>query len=201
MTAQRVYSYVVTHDTGFSPNPFHGFLTLACCKPQIRRTARVGDIIVGLSKRSERIVYAAQVDEVIGFEEYWADPKYRSRRPTMDSARIVDRTGDNIYEPLDGRYRQLHSFHSNGDGSENAVSMRTDLGGQRVLICERFAYWGGSGPSLPEELEGLAVGRGHRCRFPASQVEAVNRWFGSVEPGVHGAPTQWKSGDESWHQS
>ena len=39
----RVFSYIVTHDTGYAPNPFHGFLTLACCKPLIRRTAEVGD--------------------------------------------------------------------------------------------------------------------------------------------------------------
>jgi len=201
MTAQRVYSYVVAYDTGFAPNPFHAFLTLACCKPLIRRTAKVGDIIVGLSRRSERVVFAAQVGEITGFEEYWADPRYESRRPIMDSQRIVDRTGDNIYELTSSGYRQLHSFHSNSDGSENAVSKRTDLGGQRVLVCERFAYWGGSGPGLPEELEGLSVGRGHRCHFPTSQIEAVNRWFDTVKGGVHGAPTQWKAGDESWRES
>ena len=36
MSPPRVFSYVVVHDTGFSPNPFHGLLTLACCKPLIR---------------------------------------------------------------------------------------------------------------------------------------------------------------------
>lgn len=47
----HVYSYIVTHDTGFAPNPFHGVLTLACCKPAIRRAAEVGDVIVGLTPR------------------------------------------------------------------------------------------------------------------------------------------------------
>nr|WP_269667332.1 hypothetical protein [Polaromonas naphthalenivorans] len=28
----------MTHDSGFAPNPFHGTLTLATCKPGIRRT-------------------------------------------------------------------------------------------------------------------------------------------------------------------
>ena len=29
-----LYSYIVKHDNGFAPNPFHGFCTLACCKPE-----------------------------------------------------------------------------------------------------------------------------------------------------------------------
>ena len=44
-----LYSYTVAADTGFAPNPFHGFCTLACCKPGIRRTAQEVT-----SKRGER---------------------------------------------------------------------------------------------------------------------------------------------------
>ena len=197
----RVFSYIVVHDTGFSPNPFHGLLTLACCKPLIRRTANVGDIIVGLSSRSERIVYATQVAEVIGFEEYWADPRYQARRPVMDSPQIVYRAGDNIYEPVAGGYRQLPSFHSNRDGSEDVGLKRTDLSGNHVLVCERFTYWGRSGPALPEELEFLAVGRGHRSNFTSDQVSVVARWFADLPGGVLGAPAQWKAGDQSWRES
>lgn len=201
VTAKRVFSYVVVHDTGFSPNPFRGLLPLACCKPLIRRTANVGDIIVGLSSRSERVVYAVQVAEILGFEEYWADPEYRSRRPIMNSPRNIDRTGDNIYEPVNGSYRQLPSFHSNYDGSENADRKRTDLGVNRVLTGERFTYWGRSGPALPEEIEFLAVGRGHRCSFTDDQVSTVVRWFADLPGGVQGAPAEWKAGDQSWRQS
>jgi|GEM_PF-976408 len=197
----RVFSYVVVHDTGFAPNPFHGLLTLACCKPLIRKTASVGDLIVGLSSRSERIVYATQVAEVLSFEEYWADPMYRSRRPIIDSPQIVYRAGDNIYEPVGGGYRQLPSFHSNRDGSEDAGLKRTDLSGNHVLVCERFTYWGRSGPALPEGLQFLAVGRGHRSNFSADQIGTVARWFADLPGGVLGAPAQWKAGDQSWRET
>lgn len=197
----RVFSYIVVHDSGFSPNPFHGLLTLACCKPLIRKTAAPGDIIVGLSSRSERVVYAVQVADVIGFVEYWADPEYEARRPVMNAQQIVYRTGDNIYEPVSGGYRQLPSFHSNRDGSENPDLKRTDLGGNHVLIGERFTYWGRSGPTLPEELEFLAVGRGHRSNFTHDQVSTVARWFADLPGGVLGAPAQWKTGDTSWLQA
>jgi hypothetical protein len=44
-------SYKMTHDSGFAPNPFHGYLTLATCKPGIRRSGsrRVGDWIAGFT--------------------------------------------------------------------------------------------------------------------------------------------------------
>jgi len=197
----QVFSYVVVHDTGFSPNPFHGFLTLACCKPQIRKTAGVGDIIVGMSSRSERIIYATQVAEAISFDEYWADPRFLDRRPIMNSPEIVFRAGDNIYEPIAGGHRQLPSFHSNPDGSEDAGLKQTDLSANRVLVGERFTYWGRSGPALPEELLFLAVGRGHRCKFTPDQVDTVARWFANLPGGVLGAPTHWKAGDQSWSQS
>ena len=197
----RVFSYVVVHDSGFAPNPFHGLLTLACCKPKIRRNARVGDIVVGLSSRCERIVYAARVGDVIGFDEYWTDPRYLDKRPRVDADRIVDRTGDNIYEPVAGDYRQLHSMHSHRDGTEDPYTKRTDLGGRCILVCERFTYWGGSGPELPEELAFLTIGRSHRSRFSDAQVRTVKDWFSSLPAGVLGAPAQWKHGDESWRQS
>lgn len=196
----RVFSYVVVHDSGFAPNPFHGLLTLACCKPKIRRNAGVGDIIVGLSSRCERIVYAAQVEEVIGFEEYWADPRYLARRPRMDSDRIVDRAGDNIYEPTPGGYHQLHSMHSRPDGTEIAYNKQTDIGGHHVLVCERFTYWGRSGPELPDEMAFVTIGRSHRSRFSDEQIDTVTRWFAALPSGVLGPPTQWKFGDESWCQ-
>jgi hypothetical protein len=43
----RLFTYVITQDGGFAPNPFHGVLTLNCCKPEIRKLAEVGDWVAG----------------------------------------------------------------------------------------------------------------------------------------------------------
>ena len=45
-----VYEYVMTSDSGFAPNPFHGTCTLACCKPKIRKG--VANEIVGKIKKT-----------------------------------------------------------------------------------------------------------------------------------------------------
>ncbi|WP_225761747.1 hypothetical protein [Acinetobacter sp. Marseille-P8610] len=33
----KIFSYVVSRDFGFAPNPFFNFCTLATCKPKIRK--------------------------------------------------------------------------------------------------------------------------------------------------------------------
>lgn len=44
----KVHSYIGAHDFGFASNPFHGVCTLACCKPDIRQVAHVGDLVIGM---------------------------------------------------------------------------------------------------------------------------------------------------------
>jgi hypothetical protein len=197
----KVFSYVVMSDSGFAPNPFHGTCTLACCKAQIRRSAAVGDLIVGLSTRSQGIVYAMRVGQRLSFDEYWRDPAFAPKRPAWGGRTEVERAGDNIYEPLgNGIYRQERSRHSNLDETENAGLKRVDLSGGGVLVAKEFIYFGCSPVQLPEAMKALAIGRNHRCRFSARQVEVVREWFDSQPRGVHGKPTKWPDGGESWQQ-
>jgi len=195
----RVYSYIVTHDSGFAPNPFHGHLTLACCKPNIRQTAQVGDWVIGLSPHGERVVYAMRVANRLSFEQYWSAPEFSPKKPdTMSTAASIQR-GDNIYEPLGaGDFRQLPSRHSYKDGSENIEQKKRDLGGFHMLVAGEFEYFGGAGPDLPRALAFLKIGRGHRCRFTREQVETFTHWVAGQPRGIRGRPTDWPTGDESW---
>jgi hypothetical protein len=195
-----LYSYVVMHDTGFAPNPFFGYCTLACCKPEIRRSAQKGDWIVGLTPKAQgnRIVYYMRVDDVMeSFADYWADRRFRVKKPT-DADGVRSRHGDNIYEPLaTGGYRQLRSMHSNGD-AENEEAKAHDLGGGRVLISENFAYFGSKALPLPTELQSLVVARGHRRRFPEGVKLEFIRFAEKVGFGVQEAPGRWPEGNDSW---
>ena len=196
----KLYSYVVAHDTGFSPNPFFGYCTLACCKPVIRRTAKVGDWIVGLTSKSRgnRIVYFMRVDEVVeSYTDYWTDPRFRSKRPTKADG-VLGKCGDNIYEPLpSGNHRQLPSMHSNGE-AEDQQNKAHDLSGKRILISETFAYFGTNASPPPPDLHSLVVARGHRCQFTEQVRLNFIRFTNSVSFGVHGAPAHWPEGDTSW---
>src|SRR4051794_22002633 len=95
-----VFTYVVEHDLGFAPNPFHGFCSLACCKPRIREKARLGDYILGTGavkpKLRGYLTYWMQVDEIVPFDEYWIDKRFRRKKPAMGGTTFL-RYGDNIY--------------------------------------------------------------------------------------------------------
>jgi len=196
----RLFSYIVKHDTGFSPNPFHGYCTLACCKPAIRRTAQKGDWVVGLTPKSggNRIVYLMRVDESpMTYAEYWNDKRFKAKRPRYNDG-VLARCGDNIYEPQGSNHRQLHSTHSEGV-RENPGNKAHDLGGKYVLVSETFAYFGSQPIELSDELTALVPGRGHRSRFPDEVKEAFLRFTQAVIFGVHAAPHTWKQGDTSWN--
>src|ERR1035437_3247438 len=197
-----LYSYVVTHDTGFSPNPFFGYCTLACCKPTIRKNAKIGDWVVGWSpKRADnRIVYFMRVDETPLVDLYWSDRRFAKKKPRYD-ATVVMKCGDNIYEPQSsGEYRQLRSTHSHRQTDvEDPERKAMDLRGKRILISETYAYFGARMPELPASLDSLIVGRGHKCRFwDEVKVEFVRFVKNVGLGGVRAVPRQWRNGDDSW---
>jgi len=197
----KLYSYIVKHDTGFAPNPFFGYCTLACCKPKIRQKAEKGDWVVGLTPKAagNRIVYLMRVDDVMeSFSDYWSDRRFRAKKPTYTGG-LRKKCGDNIYEPqVSGAgYRQLRSRHSNGD-SEDEGKKAHDLGGKRILVSETFAYFGSKALPLPTRFQSLVVGRGHRSRFSDDLKAEFIRFAGSLGFGVHGAPRGWPDGDNSW---
>jgi len=198
----NIYSCVVSHDTGFAPNPFWGFCTLACCKPVIRRTASVGDWIIGLTPKrlGNNIVFAMKITEKISFAEYWLDKRYRVKRANLKRKDPVYHCGDNIYKPISRtEYLQKHSRHSNIDGSENIKSKKHDLNGKFVLISTRFSYFGSKPKKMTDEFKDLIVARSHK-RFEWDETSAENkqqmllklvRFLENLPKGVHGKPRNW----------
>ena len=164
-----LYCYTMTHDTGFAPNPYHGVLTLATCKPLIRKCAKEGYWISGWTgnavhnKQGEidrngpgRLIYLAQVSKVLGFEEYWE--KYKQKRPVVCcdedpqvntgcgcSTVFVNNgndhidCGDNIYKPDDNASCGYTQLNNPFHGEEQKTH---DLSGKHVLICKEFYYFG-----------------------------------------------------------
>jgi hypothetical protein len=197
----RLYSYIVTRDYGFAPNPFYGVCTLACCKPIIRASAALGDWIVGTgsqtSGRRGKLVYAMRVTETLSFDEYWNDARFRTKQPNLAGS-MKQAFGDNIYHRLaGGAWRQLNSHHSYADGTPNQHNVVHDTQTPRVLASDDFAYWGGSGPDVPgrfRDYEGFDICaiRGHKCVFSENLVREFDEWMRSIgERGYLGEPLDW----------
>lgn len=161
--------YVVTRDYGFAPNPFHGFCTLATCKPTLRKHANVGDWIVGMGSSGKesiykgKMIYAMQVEEILTFDDYWNDIRFQNKKPVMNGSTQL-KYGDNIYYTDENGYIiQVDSHHSLENGKENLLNLERDTRGEKVLISKKFWYFGKDAIEIPESLSTLKnVGRGYR---------------------------------------
>ena len=191
----RIYTYVVASDRGFAPNPFHGWCTLACCKPAIRRTAKERDWIVGITPAGQgppRMVYAMKVDHIMTFERYWKDRRFRKKRPRWTQEPTIA-AGDNCYEPSgSGTFRQLPSWHYDGEHDrERPRAKKRDLGGKYVLVSRHFAYYGKNARPLPADLGFAVIGRGHRVNFDTQQRHRLLAFLNTLPRGRHGLPQRF----------
>lgn len=200
-TNARLFCYVVARDYGFAPNPFFRICTLATCKPKIRKTASVGDWIIGTgSKQKDRqrcLVYVMRVTEAMTFNEYWADERFRRKRPNLRGSK-KQAFGDNIYfRDNSGQWHQRDSHHSYQHGMPNPNNIKNDTQTDRVLISTEYTYWGGSGPEIPQRFSDdyafdICALRHHKCRFPKELVNDFLNWFHTLDTsGYLGPPLDW----------
>ena len=198
----RLHSYVLDHDYGFAPNPFHGVCTLATCKPSIREHAALGDYVVGTgcAKRRRRgfLVYFMVVDEITTYDAYWEDPRFHAKRPFLRGSKI-QAFGDNIYhrDAESGEWRQANSLHSERNGTPNPLNVEHDTKSEKVLIGHDYAYWGGAGPEIPalfRDFNGADVcaRRGHRNHFAEEHRDQFIDWLRSLDAhGYVARPLDW----------
>ena len=199
----KLYSYVVARDYGFAPNPFYGTCTLATCKPEIRKHAKVGDWIIGTGSsqwnKEGYLVYVMLVSETLTFNEYWASARFRQQRPSLRGSK-KQAFGDNIYfKDEKGQWHQEDSHHSYRDGSANPHNISHDTQADRVLISTDYAYWGDSGPQPPQNFRNykgfdICAKRGHKCRFPEDMVRDFVAWLRTLDAtGYLGDPVDWRN--------
>lgn len=156
---RNYYLYKLTVDDGGAPCVRNGLLSLAICKPAIRRTAETENIIIGFAAtrlyHDNRVIYIAQVTKKLDGRKYY-------------SRDFADRP-DCIYL-WDGRgfsRRRRAKYHTKGD-------LVHDLGrppkypSAQVLLSKKFRYFGKKGwrsfhekyPHIGAKIRSLA--RGHR---------------------------------------
>ncbi|NQY82766.1 MAG: hypothetical protein HRT36_07140 [Alphaproteobacteria bacterium] len=202
MQGRNLCSYIVAYDSGFAPNPFGGFCTLATCKGKIRELASVNDWIIGTDsnrkgiRRRGYLVYAMRVTEILSITKYWNDPRFDQKKPNLSSSYRMA-CGDNIYfPPADGTggWRQLNSYHSNSNGSPNKKHIVRDTLADRVLISEDFVYFGAEGPALPAKFEQdmVCANRGSKRVRNNAVISAFEKWLRELEVvGYQGKPREF----------
>ena len=156
-TPADIYVYKMTADNGGAPCVYRGMLSLAICKPKIRKTADEGALVFGFGGKrlGGRLIYAAYVTEKPPVGEYYANSRFLNRP-------------DCIYRNVNGRPKRIENaqFHTGSDESPTDVGNHFEKA--YVLLSKNFCYFGATGttdyqkcsPALMAMLKRLK--RGHR---------------------------------------
>ena len=191
----KLYTYCLRFDDGAAPNPYWGLCTLVICKPAIRRTAVVGDWVVGLGSAnspvgniSNCVVYAMKVTEKMSMAEYddFCRRQFPRKIPKWGSRYFRERMGDCIYDfsakAAPGLRESVHS----------EANRERDLGGKNALISRHFFYFGDHPVKLPDHLRPIMhTTQGHKSGANAEYLGAFVEWIeglGYCPNQLHGKP-------------
>ena len=171
--SSRLFTYKVAHDGGSAPNPFHGLCTLAICKPAIRRVAKKRDVIVGLGCGNDelRIIYCMVVEAKVSWADYIEGCKlgYLTEIKHIKDQNLKGKIPKGEKDQGDCIWRDAFVYSDSldswsGHGGEHDFN-RDITNGENVLIGETFWYFGKGDKHtirLPDSLNGIIPGRGHR---------------------------------------
>ena len=195
----KILNYVVYYDFGFAPNPFYSICTLATCKPMIRKSANIGDWVMGVSSKrffpnEQRLIFAMKVTEKMSFTEYWNDPRFEVKKPVMNSA-LKRSFGDNIYH-YDTKWYQEDSRHSRENGETNNFHLSRDTSSDNVLISDYFFYFGDEAIEIPICLRNyFTTTQGQKYVIQPNEVAEVIEWLlaNTDQTGIIGFPLESKN--------
>ena len=181
----KLFSYVIMFDAGAAPNPFWGYCSLTICKPVIRRTASVGDWILGFGATrvevkgkgyksySGYLVYAMKVSEVLSLREYneFCLSHLPDKVPVWKTNDWRKRLGDCVYRFSGDDIIQRKSVH----GQQH---IDTDLSGLNALLSNNFYYFGNKAMPIPNSLGKIThKGRGHKITNDSKQISEFESWI------------------------
>lgn len=182
----KLYSYVLRIDDGAAPNPFWGICTLTICKPAIRRTAQIGDWVIGTGSKnthlkggvkadfSNSIVYAMKVTDTKSLSDYDAHcrQQLQNKIPNWRTTDWRLRMGDCIYNFSGGEEPTMRK------GIHNEKNKQRDLSGYNALLSDHFYYFGEAAIPLPTELLSLLKrSQGHRVITQADLITRFEKWI------------------------
>lgn len=185
---ERLYIYKLVADGGGAPCVWRGLLSLAICKPKIRKKAAKGDIIFGVGGKNycERLIYIAKVTARLDRGDYYRKRQY-ARRP------------DCIYRNVEGRaqLKPQARYHNQSDQRRKDVGMRFE--NAYVLLSRDFRYFGRKGtddykhkfPVIAALVEGLRRGHcvNHSIKLHRELLELKKRVWRKHRRMKIGAPT------------
>lgn len=161
MSLSKIYVYKLVADNGGAPCVRQGLLSLALCKPQIRKSAKEKDVVFGFGGKDygERLIYIAEITRKPNVGEYYRQVRFSARPDCM------------YYESPEGtpQRKSAAKYHKDTDERKRDVGMKFE--NAYVLLSENFRYFAVKGtdrykqdfPAVRNLIEGLK--QGHRVNY------------------------------------
>lgn len=230
------YNYILEHDTGYAPNPFFNYLTLAACKPCLENKGSIRKLITkeSLDKGPvwvfanggtnllledyeyrngnllkiqsnctsyHRLVYAFKICEVLNFENYYKDPRFK-RKQRINSKTQIETYGDNnIPAPKSSNDKQIKQYIEDpkvtlsNQGLEIKDSKILQVKVDNTLISAKgdFYYFGCFAPNILKEFGDYFL-KGSPGHKPIKDEKIRDKITDKIEeiclsPGIHGFPS------------
>ena len=156
---------------------------MTASKPTIRRTASIGDWVIGTGAKnvrghgdlSNKLVYAMKVTNKMTLEEYdqYCRKYLPEKIPDWNNRDPKRRLGDCIYNYSSDVIIQREGIHNEGNKEK-------DLSGGYALLSEHFYYFGKKPIHLPLELYPIVhQTQGHKSTSNEPHKEKFLEWLES----------------------
>lgn len=189
---QKIYIYKLTVDAGAAPCVYRGVLSLAICKPTIRKVATKGDLIFGFTANSldkrNRLIYVARITEKLSNGDYYRKRKYAFR-------------DDCIYWYQRARFlrRKNAKYHNRPHDLVHDLGRHPDYDRSNVLLSSDFRYFGDAGTDQYREYFPLVrravehLGQGHLVNLSGCLTDELlqlkRRFWRKTSKKILGRPT------------
>ena len=171
----KYFFYKLIVDDGGAPCVAGKWLSLAICKPMIRRSAAEGDLIFGFAAnslhRDNRLIYIARVTKKLRGEIYYRDAAYARRGD------CIYVWNGQVYSTRDGS-----KYHGSPGDLQHDLGKSPHFERANVLASDDFRYFGGGLPEhykarfheLAKAIETL--GRGHRVHHKPALISELEKF-------------------------
>lgn len=183
----KLYTYIVTEDTGLAPNPFFQWCTLALAMPNhMHAKAFQGDWISGFFHVSGqfRLLYAMEVQVRLTLKNYFSHPDFECKKPDSQGT-DEQKCGDNFYSMENGIWLQHESLYHHGDIHRKKDTRHNPP----VFASRKYWYFGKNAVEIPSEFTILIPAQGIQVNHPYPEiVSAFKTWVEGYKKGMHAYP-------------
>lgn len=184
----------MTSDTGFAPNPFWGYCTIAHCTPNHSTKLSSGDWIMGISgsehiKGRGKLIYIMKItEEKICLDDYFNDSRFQKKKPNMNGI-WQERCGNNIYYLSSGKWHKIPSLYHTSPEDIRKDTKKPAF--TYVYVSDRFWYFGENVQEIPNEFNEL-IKVGSNCKNNEFNSRLANKFINRIKKkydcGVLGFP-------------